>query len=232
MPFGTFGTFNFQEARMANESSARRTESNRKNAQRSTGPRNTSSSRYNAVKHGLLSEGITELDDQDEYAQMKSLLQEDSNPQGMMETFLTGRIALCMVRLKRAACFEAEYLTDCLNPRQVDSKVIRQSEYSQMREEMQDEVETTVIDPGLPARVAPDTVEKLASLYQRYETAIENRLIRLSNQLERIQRLRRGDRVPAPVNVDVNVNSDQTTPMASFGNSASQHEETDENEAQ
>ena len=38
-------------------------DSNRKNAQRSTGPHDTTSTRYNAVRHGLLAKGITELDD-------------------------------------------------------------------------------------------------------------------------------------------------------------------------
>ncbi len=36
---------------------------NWKNAQKSTGPKDTTSTRYNASKHGLLSEGVTELDD-------------------------------------------------------------------------------------------------------------------------------------------------------------------------
>jgi hypothetical protein len=43
----------------------------------------------------------------------------------------------------------------------------------------------------------------------RYERAIERQLYKAINQLERQQRLRVGDNVPAPVAVDVDVNTEQ-----------------------
>jgi hypothetical protein len=43
----------------------------------------------------------------------------------------------------------------------------------------------------------------------RYEGAIERQLYKAMNQLERLQRMRAGDNVPAPVEVDVDVNSGQ-----------------------
>lgn len=52
-------------------------DSNRKNAQRSTGPDNTTSTRLNAVKHGQLARGITELDDSDA---RESLIQHSQRP--------------------------------------------------------------------------------------------------------------------------------------------------------
>ena len=45
----------------------------------------------------------------------------------------------------------------------------------------------------------------------RYEGAIERQLYKALNQLERIQRLRAGDNVPAPVEVDVDINTGQNT---------------------
>ena len=42
----------------------------------------------------------------------------------------------------------------------------------------------------------------------RYEGAIERQLYKAMNQLERLQRLRMGDHVPAPIEVDVEVNTD------------------------
>jgi hypothetical protein len=41
----------------------------------------------------------------------------------------------------------------------------------------------------------------------KYEGAIERQLYKAINQLERQQRLRAGDNVPAPVAVDVDVNA-------------------------
>ena len=43
----------------------------------------------------------------------------------------------------------------------------------------------------------------------RYEGAIERQLYKALNQLERLQRLRAGDHVPPPLEVDVDVNSGQ-----------------------
>lgn len=45
----------------------------------------------------------------------------------------------------------------------------------------------------------------------RYEGSIERQLYKAMNQLERIQRLRLGDNVPAPVQVDLDVNTSQST---------------------
>lgn len=47
---------------MGTHLSKAKVEANQSNAKASTGPVNTVSTRYNAVKHGLLSQGITELD--------------------------------------------------------------------------------------------------------------------------------------------------------------------------
>ncbi len=45
----------------------------------------------------------------------------------------------------------------------------------------------------------------------RYEGTIERQLYKAMNQLERLQRLRAGDSVPPPVEVDVDVNTGQNT---------------------
>jgi hypothetical protein len=45
----------------------------------------------------------------------------------------------------------------------------------------------------------------------RYEGSIERQFYKALNQLERLQRLRAGDNVPAPVNVDVDVNTGERT---------------------
>jgi len=50
----------------------------------------------------------------------------------------------------------------------------------------------------------------------RYEGAIERQLYKAMNQLERLQRLRLGDHVPAPVEVDVDVHTDQNRSGSGF----------------
>jgi hypothetical protein len=48
---------------------------------------------------------------------------------------------------------------------------------------------------------------RLASGFQRYETALENKLYRAINQLERLQRTRKGEFVPAPESIDIAIHS-------------------------
>jgi hypothetical protein len=49
--------------------------------------------------------------------------------------------------------------------------------------------------------------KNLVSGFQRYETAIESKLYRAISQLERLQRARQGEFVPAPESVDVSIHS-------------------------
>ena len=76
---------------------------------------------------------------------------------------------------------------------------------------------TVVVDAGLPCRLGSSAVETLVNTFQRYETTIENKLYRALNQLERLQRIRRGDKIPAPAALDVNVHHERDD-VASFGN--------------
>ena len=53
--------------------------------------------------------------------------------------------------------------------------------------------------PGLPARLFAEAADRLASTFARCGSAIENRLNRALNQVERMQRLPRGEAIPARV---------------------------------
>ena len=66
-------------------------------------------------------------------------------------------------------------------------------------------------------RLGSSAVETLVNTFQRYETTIENKLYRALNQLERLQRIRLGDKIPAPAALDVNVHHERDD-VASFGN--------------
>jgi len=172
-----------------------KTDSNRKNAQQSTGPRDTTSTRLNAVTHGLLARGITELDDSDAHASLIQRLTETYCPVGDLEKFIIERIAFHMTRLQRAGRLEAEYINGVLHP-PVQKPIFDDSFLA-----------ATVVDPGIPAAVNALSAIHLVSGFQRYETAIENKLYRAINQLERWQRARRGEFVPAPETLDVSINS-------------------------
>jgi hypothetical protein len=192
------------------EPSSAKSQANRENAAKSTGPKDTTSTRYNALKHGLLAEGITELDDASGFESMRKRLIAEFQPVGEVETFLVRRIALCIVRLKRSYLIEAEFITSMINP------PLR--EPTPLQVDLDAATEGKLIDPGLPASLPFGAIQILGDKLQRYETGLENKFYRAMLQLERLQRMRRGDHVPAPATVDVGVHSD--SPLASHEHSS------------
>ena len=88
---------------MSEKYSKAKNEASRRNSRRSTGPKDATSTRFNAVKHGLLAEGVTELDNPETFSAFCAKLESELKPFGEIESFLVRQIALGMVRLKRAA---------------------------------------------------------------------------------------------------------------------------------
>ena len=125
---------------------------NRENSKKSTGPTNTRSTRFNATKHGLLSAGITELDDAEGFRALLGDLTKQKDPQGPVETYLVACAALDMVRLQRARRLESEFITEALNP------PIRESGILENLDQLD---EGPLVDPGLPATMHYEGVEQL-----------------------------------------------------------------------
>jgi hypothetical protein len=133
---------------------------------KSAGPNDTSETRFNALKHGLTSEGICEVDDQRSYIALCRQLKRQYEPCGAVEQFLVQRVALGIIRVKRAAKLEADALTEYLHPPSHKPSL----EDLQLRELMRDS-ERELIDPGLPAKLGSNIIETLCDRYGRYETA-------------------------------------------------------------
>ena len=75
-----------------------------------------------------------------------------------------------------------------------------------------------VIDPGIPAPLKPAALDSLIGKFQRYETAIENKLYRALHEFERLQRGHKSEKLPVPATVDVGLHG-YNEGLASFGNS-------------
>jgi hypothetical protein len=91
--------------------SERRTEANRRNAKKSTGPRTAAgkaASARNALKHGLRAESLIVTDERlEDFDQFRLEMLEDLGPVGALECFLANRIAELSWRLRRPARAEA-----------------------------------------------------------------------------------------------------------------------------
>jgi hypothetical protein len=131
-------------------------------------PTSTSASstgqRHNAIRHGLLADGITPLDDAGEFMNLLGDLEDKYQPDGPVESFLLQRMALCMTRLNRAALLEADYIASRIDTR-------------------------NQADPtGNRPRMATYQVENLNKTYHRYETAIQNKLFQTLKQFNDLRR--------------------------------------------
>jgi hypothetical protein len=86
-------------------------QANRRNAQRSTGPRSPKGktrSRLNSRKHGLTAKTLIIVGEHPEdFEQLRSALMEEHNPQSALECELVERIAGILWRLRRVPFFEA-----------------------------------------------------------------------------------------------------------------------------
>ena len=142
---------------------------------------------------GLLAKGLTELDDSDAYESWVQRLTRDYDPVGDLEIFWVRRIAFCRTRLDRAARLEANYINAEIHPpsQEQDCPTLITSEL------------------GLSTAIGALSSINLVSGFQRYETAIENKLYRAIHELERRQRMRKGEYVPAPQSVDVSIHSER-----------------------
>jgi hypothetical protein len=106
-----------KDAKPSETTGAAKLAANRRNARKSTGPKDTSATRRNALKSGLLAVGITDFDNANEFRKLRAELVAHYQPVGPEETFqVEQRIPLCMVRVGRAVRLEAETITAELYP--------------------------------------------------------------------------------------------------------------------
>jgi hypothetical protein len=171
---------------------------NQINGTKSPGPIDTTNSKYNATKHGLLRLGISELDNAEGHKKLLKRLMMERNPVGHTEVFLVESAALDMVRLQRARRLEAEYISSALHPPKYKDAMPTEEEL----------YKGTLVDEGYLAVLDPKQAQPLVSIYQRYEAILFSRLQKTLHELERLQRMRLGECLPAPAALDVTVHAD------------------------
>jgi hypothetical protein len=160
-------------------------------------PEGKAISKFNAFKHGILSQSVTEYE-KGFYSNIIDDLEEQYQPIGIIERVLIERIAIYYLKLFRVQKAETEYMKSQLDPRiTVTSGGINIDPEGLLGE-------TVVINKGYKPTITDDDIQKLMEIYSRYETTIENRLFRAIHELERVQRLRKGERIPPPIMADIN----------------------------
>lgn len=156
-------------------------------------------SKYNALKHGILKETVSEYE-QSFSKDVMERLNSQFQPVGVLEKILVDRIAVYCVRLFRGAKAENEYMQSVLNPRQVTvNELIPPIVFT----------ETIVENEGYTPTVTHEMVDRLSSTFLRYEIALENRMYKAIHELQRMQAVRNGDNVLPPLALDVDMTGDK-----------------------
>ena len=143
--------------------SERKLAANRENAQKSTGPAGTLSTRFNAQKHGLLSQGVTELDNPETFEALVAQLKAELQPVGILEEECVQQIALLTIRIRRARLLEAEAFTAHLNPpKTIHHPATAFADPSELIGWNE------TVDAGLPAQASNDAIDGINRTVLRY----------------------------------------------------------------
>ncbi len=162
------------------------------------------SSKYNSQKHAILRQTVTEYE-HEMYDYVFGTLVNELNPQGAVEEMLAEIVGICYVKLYRVAKAENEYFKTIYDPPHVVGS----------RWDWQGLPDPDAKMVGYTPRINQEHIVKVTNIYSRYETTIQSKMYKALHELERIQRMRKGDKVTAPVAVDVDVEK-----MGSFGENA------------
>ena len=170
-------------------------------------------SKYNACKHSILRQTITEYEE-GLYENFLHRLVEELKPTDVTEEVLVERIAICYLKLFRIGKAEKELLLERLRPAKTKTVVIQKARAPLILDDglFTDKTETTILEPAYISKIKAEDIEKILDIYSRYEITIENRLYKALHELERIRRMKKGEQITAPIPVDVEVSK-----LGSFG---------------
>lgn len=181
---------------------------NHRNSKMAGGPNNTDSTRYNATTHGLYSDGVTKTDEAEGYPRILADLMREKNPVGVLDTHRVECMARDIVRRKRAFLWESMLV----------SRYVPSDSYKSQADDDRQMAESQIVNPPF---LINSILEMLGHVLrvQRCEAFYANDLVRNEHELERSQRMRQGEQLPAPALIDLTLRNDtgtvSATPVAS-----------------
>ena len=148
---------------------------NRANAQHSTGPQDTSSTRFNGVQHGLTSKQVViPGESQQEYDEFREEFLTDLSPNSALQRTLADRIVAAAWRLKRFERVEAAFYSNSINV------YCKDNPHSDPAEAMAN----LFINPVETAKMR---------LFLRYQTAVQKEFDKALTEFRKIKKEREKD---------------------------------------
>jgi hypothetical protein len=177
-------------------------EANRKNALKSTGPKTTQGKdavKYNAVKHGILSDAVHLIRDRKEetaYQEVLESLVVALEPEGPLENMLVEKLAITHWRYSRLVRYE-----------------VTRSKMNMLRQQFASSGDSTMAHVGERYERLWDDLKYDASgsipkgddmdRILKYQGSLERSFYRALDSLERLQRMRKGQHIDEPKIVHV-----------------------------
>jgi hypothetical protein len=147
-------------------------------------------SRLNARKHGIFASALTDYD-QEEVRGIHAELVAGVRPVGAVEEVLVEKLAHAYLRLQRCARAEAEYHSITWEK---DMRCDALRHWARRK-----------VLGMRTSNFSFHWFRRSVELFSRYDTTLTNHFLKILHEIERIQRMRLGDNVAAPVVADVTV---------------------------
>jgi hypothetical protein len=129
-------------------------------------------SSQNALKHGVLSNTLAELDKVDANKLFESLCDE-FNAVSCHQKMIVEQLVLCYIKLSRCSRIEADMLKESLNTTKVPFKILEKN--------------GDVVDDEMRALINEQSLKKMELLLIRYEPLLNKRMIQLIETLKKFQ---------------------------------------------
>jgi hypothetical protein len=180
---------------------------NRKNAQKSTGPKTDEGKAavsQNAVKHGLFAESVIKGENEADYEAFHDEMLAELAPAGAVESAMAERVVSLWWRLKRAERMQNQAIDEMIE-HQIDnplSKSIRMMNLHAKGVKMGDP--RYLINHLQLGRIATYdwSNQKVLDRMMLYERRIENSVVKLMKELKRFQVIRRIERQDAEEQIE------------------------------
>ena len=173
--------------------STKTNEANKSNARYPTGPNDTSSTRLNALAHGILSKEVVighgnDRENADDFESLKSAITTDIAPVGALEEVLVDQLVTMSWRWRRVIKYET-------------AAIRRESSESDDDDDSFSDLDDPEFIPGLASLPDDQSINKI----QRYEAHISRQFYKALHELQRLQAARLSGRVQVPLAVDIDV---------------------------
>lgn len=160
-------------------------------------PEGKAISKYNALKHGLLSKEVfLEGEDEQGLIELAKRLRQELKPATEIEAILVDRITANTWRLRRVLEVERNTMEWQKFYSEIEFRVDYGNKELKEKQELRKSSKRMIVNSGIDQIL-------------RYETTIERSIYKALHELQRLQSTRAGEKLPVPLAIDIDISKDE-----------------------